>query len=248
MTITGFAAESSGAVACTKGPLLKSRPIRLNGFTLLELLVVIGIIAVLIAILMPTLMKARESARRVTCRSQLGQIGHFMQMYVNDFGGLMPHVETSPANPIAPGYQTMPQLLATIYLNAPADPAKWKSVMAVFDCPSDRITDPTELAATPGGIDTYFDRDDSSYSYDGFVFNSPAPPAPPVTWNDGIRKAMNAISWMDATHVPVFWDKESFHNWRKNSFFGSDSPDGNTPQKGGKNCLFVDGHVADVVQ
>ena len=68
--------------------------IRKKGFTLIELLVVIAIIAILAAMLLPVLTRARENARRGVCMSNLKQLGTALIMYTNDWGGWLPTYTT----------------------------------------------------------------------------------------------------------------------------------------------------------
>lgn len=63
---------------------------RKTGFTLIELLVVIAVIALLLAILLPALRKAKEIAGDIVCRNNLKQFGLVLQLYVEDNDGDMP--------------------------------------------------------------------------------------------------------------------------------------------------------------
>ncbi len=65
-------------------------PLGVSGFTLVEILVVVSIIAIMAAILMPVFFQARDSARRNTCASNQRQIGVALLTYSDDYGGCLP--------------------------------------------------------------------------------------------------------------------------------------------------------------
>jgi prepilin-type N-terminal cleavage/methylation domain-containing protein len=129
-----------------------------QAFTLVELLVVIGVIALLIAMLLPSLKKARESAVRTTCASNLRQIHGAVVMYANENRGWLPpryevKKRTLTAAEIAKGYKvnTLDEGVQTVL--------ERYCGRAIFQCPADAgdATNPTPL----------FDRFGTSYDVQG---------------------------------------------------------------------------------
>lgn len=73
-----------------------ANPSRRSGFTLVELLAVIAIIAMLSALLLPAIARAKNSGRRAACVSNLRQVGVAIQMYAQDYGGRIPYGPKAP--------------------------------------------------------------------------------------------------------------------------------------------------------
>jgi prepilin-type N-terminal cleavage/methylation domain-containing protein len=112
-------------------------------FTLVELLVVIGIIAILIGILLPSLSKARAAARTMACSSNLRQLVLATQMFAQEHGGCLPKAQNNGSN-IMKGWNT--RVGKSWEFSEPF--WAWEHVLlkymknnkAVFACPAD--TDP----------------------------------------------------------------------------------------------------------
>jgi prepilin-type N-terminal cleavage/methylation domain-containing protein len=85
--------------------MISNRARTVRGFTLVELLVVIGIIAVLIGLLLPALSGAKQQANKVQCLSNLTNIGNMMLIYSSNYNGLL-----VPLGPLQDGVQNATSL------------------------------------------------------------------------------------------------------------------------------------------
>ena len=192
-----------------------------HGFTLIELLVVVGIIAVLIAILLPMMGKAQRAGRRAACMGQLRDVGNLFQMYLNENKQRVPRVNPMPSQ--------QPPLVKAPSIYAVLD-RYTKDQRSGYRCPADAITQPP-IAGIPIGFETYFEREGGSYEYNVF-FNAFA-----FDLLSGVNKV-----WVDALadskrhgrtpeKLVIFKDFEPFH--------------GKVGVRGSLNCLFADFHVGD---
>ncbi len=132
---------------------------RRRGFTIIELLVVVSIIAILIAILLPSLGRARQLAAEVECQSNLRHIGTAIRSYMNDYNGRVP---------VTTGFEEGP--------DAAVPPSAWFRKLetggyidnaAAFACPSDParrffVANPSFGISTAGAIA-------SSYGLNEFI-------------------------------------------------------------------------------
>ena len=104
-----------------------------RGFTLVELLVVIGILALLIAILLPVLGTAPEHANKAKCLANLRSLGQAMYLYAQDYRDKLPNSNgASTSDPVSGG-------------DALYELASHYASPRVFHCPSDSDPEPTAI-------------------------------------------------------------------------------------------------------
>jgi prepilin-type N-terminal cleavage/methylation domain-containing protein len=108
-------------------PPVSRRP-KHTGFTLVELLVVMAIMSLLIGLLMPAVQKARHSAARTTCQSNLHNVGLAFHHYIDVNKGKFPDAARVPSIPSYPGQPSLQTVLGPFIENS----------ANVFRCPLDQ--------------------------------------------------------------------------------------------------------------
>lgn len=106
-------------------------------FTLVEMLVSITLVAILIALLMPSLRWSRHAARSSICASNLRQLGLFYGLYSQDFLDYLP--QTAAMHPTL-GFQAFDDLLMSVRMPANPNPGNVQGVASVFRCPANDLS------------------------------------------------------------------------------------------------------------
>jgi prepilin-type N-terminal cleavage/methylation domain-containing protein len=208
-----------------------NRPAR-GGFTLVELLVVIGIIALLISILIPALNKAREQSMRLKCLSNLKQIGTAVVMYANDSKQFLVFCNWGPEAGRPAGWLYTPP--AQEREDLPKTGLLWPylKTLEVYKCPAHGTLDRPLIGAHTTDICT-------SYLMDGATCAFGAK----YIYRISKFKTMDVLMWEADEHNGAAWNDGS--SFPQESYNPGDPFAGALANRHGKvaSCLCMDGHA-----
>lgn len=143
-----------------------------RGFTLLEILIVVAILAVMLLLLFPAFRFARIAAARARCLSNIKQITLALSQYSVNTGGKLP-----PGTSSSPPFGAMNPTASAKYLNSYLSGDGYRAL----ECPADQ-------GGSPGSEFSYFEKDGFSYRYIGTDGLS----------SEGISNICGSVSWQEA--------------------------------------------------
>lgn len=181
--------------------------------TLVELLVVIAIIAMVVALLLPSLGRAKTRARATSCLSNLRQLGVAVTTYADENEGRLPSAEGLPSSPINPAVP-LPRIVDVLSNHV-------GGATQVFRCPEDRVG--------------RFESEGSSYEWNYFLNGLPLEQLSPTNVIPvGPTLFFFGPIVLNPSGTPLLYDYENFHNAPTGATNGAIR---------GKNAVFGDGHA-----
>jgi prepilin-type processing-associated H-X9-DG protein/prepilin-type N-terminal cleavage/methylation domain-containing protein len=265
--------SSNGRLLCVSSRNKLASEKLVSGFTLVELLVVISIIAMLLAILIPSLNKARQSGQRVVCATHQKTIGLANQIYANSWNGsyvpLLDATVPKPsdatgsytyycwvANKAFRSYLNFDKVKKEKYVKSTGSYETGTIFPNEFYCPSDEVAKQKKVSSK--GVLVSFGYNATGWEDQFNKFNWVNPTHPLNVKFVGykatdIKSPVSKIAFIDSVDWYVFWDGANYkYYWDK---YGQINPDDYLSKASvsgvvtyrhneGANILFYDGHAS----